>query len=160
MSEADNRSAGNLLLLCLLHAWQVDATPEPYPADVLRDWKLAQLAEYERVLQGWDVTDAEAVAAVGSLDLDAAMKAIADALPFNPRMRSRAEKWQLAVRRGHARRVARLTPLVDAKHREAVLEWMARLDEPVGPGKRCVPQEESVGFVADTPVRVQRSSSW
>ena len=38
MSEADNRDASNLLLLCLLHAWEIDAIPEQYPTEVLRAW--------------------------------------------------------------------------------------------------------------------------
>ncbi|MGH3940195.1 MAG: hypothetical protein ACRDTG_16500 [Pseudonocardiaceae bacterium] len=48
MSEADNRDASNLLLLCLPHAWEVGAIPEQYSADVVRYWKCAQLAEHER----------------------------------------------------------------------------------------------------------------
>ncbi|OXM56072.1 hypothetical protein CFP71_14650 [Amycolatopsis thailandensis] len=131
MSEAENRSASNLLLLCLPHACQIDEAPESYPADVLRAWKRAQLAEYEQARRSWSITDAEAKAAVAPLDLEVAMKAVVDAMPFNPRMRSRGERWQLAMRRGHAQRIARLTPLVDVRRREDVLAWMARLDEPV-----------------------------
>lgn len=103
MSEADNRDASNLLLLCLLHAWEVDAIPEQYPAGVLRAWKRAQLDEYERVRAAWQITDAEAQEAVAPLDLRAAIEAIADVVPFSPRMRSRVEAWQLAVRRAWLR---------------------------------------------------------
>ncbi|WP_125592175.1 hypothetical protein [Amycolatopsis balhimycina] len=130
MSEVDNRSAENLLLLCLLHAWQIDKTPEAYPADILRSWKRAQLAEYEGARKGWSITDADVEQAVGPLDLDTAIKAVIEAMPFSSRMRSRPENWQLAARRGHARRVARLA-IVNAERREDVLAWMAGLDEPV-----------------------------
>lgn len=131
MSEAENRDASNLLLLCLLHAWEVDAIPEQYPAEVLRAWKRAQLDEYERVRAAWQITDAEAQEAVAPLDLRAAIEAIADVVPFSPRMRSRVEAWQLTVRRGHGRRVARLTPLVNPARRKAVLAWMTALDDPI-----------------------------
>ncbi|MGH3983204.1 MAG: hypothetical protein ACRDST_11090 [Pseudonocardiaceae bacterium] len=131
MSEADNRDASNLLLLCLFHAWEVDDIPDQYPADMLRAWKRAQLAEYERARRSWQITDAEALEAVAPFDLRTAIEKIADVVPFNPRMRSRVEAWQLAVRRGHGRRVARLTPLVTAARREAVLAWMAALGDPI-----------------------------
>ncbi|MFI5591164.1 hypothetical protein ACIA5G_39360 [Amycolatopsis sp. NPDC051758] len=46
--------------------------------------------------------------------------------------KSRAvEAWRHAARKGHGRRVARLTPLVDPARRDAVLAWMAALDDPV-----------------------------
>src|SRR5690606_18364880 len=90
-----------------------------------------QLAEYERVRAAGQITDAEAQEAVAPLDLRTAIEAIPDVVPFSPRMRSRVEAWQLAVRRGHGRRVARLTPLVDPARREAVLAWMAALDDPI-----------------------------
>jgi hypothetical protein len=131
MSEVENRDANNLLVLCLLHAWEVDAIPEQYSAEMLRAWKRAQLAEYERARKGWKITNAEAREAVAPLDLRAAIEAITDVVPFNPRMRSRVEAWQLAVRKGHARRVARLTPLVHSERRDAVLAWMAALDDPI-----------------------------
>jgi hypothetical protein len=131
MSEAENRDASNLLLLCLFHAWEVDDIPDQYPADMLRAWKRAQLAEYERARRSWQITDAEAREAVAPFDLRTAIEKAADAVAFNPRMRSRVEAWQLAVRRGHGRRVARLTPLVTAARREAVLAWMAALGDPI-----------------------------
>jgi hypothetical protein len=131
MSEADNRDVSNLLVLCLLHAWEIDAIPEQYPSEVLMAWKRAQLAEYERARQGWKITDAEAREAVAPLGLGAAIEAITDVVPFNPRMRSRIEAWQLAVRRCHGRRVARLTPLVTAARRDAVLAWMTTRDDPI-----------------------------
>jgi hypothetical protein len=131
MSEADNRDSGNLLLLCLFHAWEVDQIPDQYPADLLRRWKSAQLADYRRVRKSWIVTDAEALEALAPFDLAAAIEKLAAVVPFNLRMRSRVEAWQHAVRKGRGRRVARLTPLVVAERREAVLAWIGTRDDPV-----------------------------
>ena len=60
MSAEENRSDTNLLLLCIEHSYEVDELPDLYPADLLRDWKQAQLDEYEQVERGWPLTDAEA----------------------------------------------------------------------------------------------------
>lgn len=60
MSAEDNRAEANLLLLCIEHSYEIDEVPERYPADLLREWKRAQLDEYERVQRGWPLNDAEA----------------------------------------------------------------------------------------------------
>jgi hypothetical protein len=39
MTEADNRAAENLLLLCLFHSSVIDAEPDNYPVETLREWK-------------------------------------------------------------------------------------------------------------------------
>ncbi|WP_327039999.1 hypothetical protein OG400_18835 [Micromonospora ureilytica] len=131
MSEADNRDVGNLLLLCFPHAWEIDQVPDEYPAEMLRSWKRDQLADSERAHRSWQISDEEARVAVTPFDLDADIEKISAVLPFNPRMRSRIETWQLAIRRGHAMRVSRLTPLVPAERRPAVLAWMAARQEPL-----------------------------
>ncbi|WP_306358335.1 MULTISPECIES: hypothetical protein [unclassified Nocardia] len=59
MSEADNRAPENLILLCEAHAWEIDATPAFFPAETLRTWKTAQLAEYQQLHRGWQPTDDE-----------------------------------------------------------------------------------------------------
>lgn len=41
MSEDENRNQANLLLLCRFHSAVIDAEEESYPAEILRDWKLA-----------------------------------------------------------------------------------------------------------------------
>ncbi|WP_051741244.1 hypothetical protein [Kitasatospora sp. MBT66] len=64
MPEADNRSAGNLLPLCLEHAAEVDETPAHYPADLLREWKREQLREYDTIQRAWPITDDQAAEAV------------------------------------------------------------------------------------------------
>ncbi len=64
MSEEANRSADNLLPLCEEHAFEVDATPEHFTADLLRGWKKAQLAEALEVGKSWPLSDAEAAEVV------------------------------------------------------------------------------------------------
>lgn len=48
MTEEENRGYGNLTLLCLDHASEIDATPDLYPAEVLREWKRLQVATQEQ----------------------------------------------------------------------------------------------------------------
>ncbi|WP_018802531.1 hypothetical protein [Salinispora arenicola] len=59
MSEAANRDASNLIPLCEAHAWEIDQTPQHFTADILREWKKQQLAEYQTVQRSWTLTDAE-----------------------------------------------------------------------------------------------------
>ncbi|MEV7227294.1 hypothetical protein AB0M79_09770 [Polymorphospora sp. NPDC051019] len=131
MSEADNRDVDNLLLLCFPHAWEIDQVPDDYPAEMLRAWKRDQLANCEHAHRSWQISDDETREAVAPFDLGAAVEKISAVVPFNPRMRSRIETWQLAIRRGHAMRVARLTPLIQAERRPAVLAWMAGREDPL-----------------------------
>jgi hypothetical protein len=63
MSSSDNRSAANLLLLCIEHAYEIDDDKRVarYPEGLLHTWKAAQLAEVDRLLrQGISLTDEEA----------------------------------------------------------------------------------------------------
>src|ERR1700723_3184472 len=61
MTGEENRSYDNLILLCLQHASEIDATPGLFPAEALRDWKRAQVATQERAAQCMPpLTDAEA----------------------------------------------------------------------------------------------------
>lgn len=64
MSEEDNRSAANLLPLCIEHAFEIDDTPEHFPADMLREWKELQLAECIEMHKAWPLNDAEAAEVV------------------------------------------------------------------------------------------------
>lgn len=70
MAEADNRSASNILVLCLQHADEIDRREREaeYPASLLRQWKERQLSTYDGAVGGWDLTDDEAreVVAVSS----------------------------------------------------------------------------------------------
>jgi hypothetical protein len=67
MEPEENRSAGNLLLLCLFHADLVDKEDRvhQFPVETLGEWKAAQIAEYDRSVEagndaGWQLTDEEA----------------------------------------------------------------------------------------------------
>ncbi|WNV82895.1 hypothetical protein [Umezawaea sp. Da 62-37] len=131
MPEMDNRGVDNLLLLCVLHAWQIDQVPDDYPAEMLRGWKRAQLADYDSTHRNWSIGAEEVQEAIAPLDLHAAIEKINAVVPFNPRMRGRVGNWQLAVRREHGLRSSRLTPLVPVERRSAVLGWMALLDDPI-----------------------------
>jgi len=53
----ENRSKQNLVLMCIEHAAAIDesATLSGYPAVLLREWKVKQLEEYDRLLQGWKI---------------------------------------------------------------------------------------------------------
>ncbi|CAN5272110.1 hypothetical protein BH11ACT1_BH11ACT1_14180 [soil metagenome] len=60
MSADDSRADANLLLLCIEHSYEVDEVPDRYPAELLREWRQAQLDEHEQVQRGWPLSDAEA----------------------------------------------------------------------------------------------------
>ena len=60
MHPEDNRADANLLLLCIEHSYEVDELPDLYPAELLREWKQAQLDEHEQAQRGWPLTDADA----------------------------------------------------------------------------------------------------
>lgn len=60
MSEEENRSASNLIPMCLEHALEIDATPEHYPVKLLQEWKVAQVEEHFKMQKGWPLTEEEA----------------------------------------------------------------------------------------------------
>jgi hypothetical protein len=60
MPEEDNRADANLVLLCIEHSYEIDEFPDSFPADLLRDWKQAQLDEYGRAQRSWPLSDADA----------------------------------------------------------------------------------------------------
>ena len=61
MSPEQNRSVGNLLLLCIPHSYMVDDPQRVhiYSQELLRSWKEQQLAEYDMTRKGWQLTNAE-----------------------------------------------------------------------------------------------------
>jgi hypothetical protein len=63
MDEDTNRAAGNLLLLCLPHAEEIDTQVTNYPVALLRTWKMEQLAA---VGSGEQITDDQAVEAIAA----------------------------------------------------------------------------------------------
>jgi hypothetical protein len=60
MPAEENRAFENLVLLCIEHAYEIDETPERFPADMLREWKATQVAEYDRLQRNWPISDYEA----------------------------------------------------------------------------------------------------
>jgi hypothetical protein len=67
MGEAENRSAGNLVVLCIVHADLIDQ--REHVAQRLREWKSAQIAAYKRAVEaghaeGWQLTDDQAAEVV------------------------------------------------------------------------------------------------
>ncbi|QIZ01263.2 hypothetical protein HEP87_56135 [Streptomyces sp. S1D4-11] len=130
MSEEENRSAANLILLCQAHAKEIDDFPDLFSADLLHEWKRLQLDTYEEAARR-PLTDTEVEEVLErSFGLDQLAAAVADAVPFSARSRSRQEALDLARREAQARRLVQLSP-VPASRREAVLEWMSEHLEPV-----------------------------
>lgn len=62
MSEGENRSAGNLIVLCPLHAWEIDQPgwSDKFPAQLLLEWKKEQVDLTERIRMSWPLSDDEA----------------------------------------------------------------------------------------------------
>jgi hypothetical protein len=63
MTEDENRSADNLILLCLEHASEIDDKNrvEAFPTSLIQEWKRQQLAEFDSLgYGGWTLTDGEA----------------------------------------------------------------------------------------------------
>lgn len=60
MSHEDNRSATNLLLLCIPHSYEVDEDEERFPAALLQEWRAAQRQDFTTRRQAWTITDDQA----------------------------------------------------------------------------------------------------
>jgi hypothetical protein len=87
MSETDNRSAANLVILCITHADLVDQKQlvEQYPVADLLQWKQVQLDEYKRVVEtdreaGWSLTDDEAAEVVDKSERSTTINMTADTI--------------------------------------------------------------------------------
>ena len=52
-----NRAYDNLILLCTEHSYEIDEVPDRFPADMLREWKAAQIAECARIQRNWPIDD-------------------------------------------------------------------------------------------------------
>ena len=132
MTREDNRSYDNLIVLCLEHASEIDVTPEGFPAEILREWKRVQVATQERAAKTLPpLTAAEADEVIQrSFGLDDIAAAVAAMVPFSARSRTRDEALDRAVRESFGRRTTRLLA-VPADRQDAVLTWMAGLDDPV-----------------------------
>lgn len=60
MSSEDNRSAPNLLLLCIPDSYEVDGDEDQFPPETLHAWRAAQREEHANLRQAWTITDAQA----------------------------------------------------------------------------------------------------
>jgi hypothetical protein len=60
MPPEHNRAPDNLLLLCIEHSYEIDEPSDLFPADMLREWKAAQIAEYDHLQRNWPISDDEA----------------------------------------------------------------------------------------------------
>ncbi|WAC92244.1 hypothetical protein [Mycobacterium sp. Aquia_213] len=60
MPAEENRAVGNLVLLCIEHSYEIDDAPDLFSPDTLREWKAAQVAEYDRLQRSWPISDDEA----------------------------------------------------------------------------------------------------
>jgi hypothetical protein len=131
MSAEENRGYDNLILLCKPHASEIDATPQHFPAGLLRKWKHAQVeTQHQAAVSQPPLTDAEVAEVVRqSFGLDEAVAAIAEIVPFSPRLRTRDEALDRAARQSLARRRARLP--VPADRLDTVLLWMSEQADPV-----------------------------
>lgn len=105
MSAEDNRSASNLVLLCIEHSYEVDDFPILFPADLLRQWKAVQFEEYQQVERGWPLNDAEAGQVIGA-SLQAVDFHHADAVLDGVRAAERLTLAARNVRRGPATEAA------------------------------------------------------
>lgn len=70
MSPEENRSADNLILMCLKHADEIDQKNREahYTPDRLRAWKKEQINSYEIALKGCPISDDEAMEALSHLE--------------------------------------------------------------------------------------------
>jgi hypothetical protein len=107
MPAEQNREFGNLLLLCIEHSYEIDENPDPFPAEVLREWKTAQIAEYEQLQRSWTISEDEASEALvasesfATLHISSAVELVRriEALRLTARrtrgqVRAWAERWQ------------------------------------------------------------------
>lgn len=59
MSETENRSATNLLLMCIPHSYEIDDHPDRFPAEMLQEWRRAQRDEHRGLQKSWPLNDDE-----------------------------------------------------------------------------------------------------
>lgn len=129
MSREENRSSGNLILMCRPHAREIDDAPGRFSADLLREWKRAQVREADAAA-ATVLTDEEAEEAIAaSFGTEEVVEALSQLLPFTVRSRSRGEALAIAAREGRARRRVRLAAVPESR-KDAVLEWMEQHPPP------------------------------
>lgn len=69
MSSEENRAPENLLLMCIPHSYEIDTDETRFPANLLREWREAQLQQHLDVRQAWTLND-DQVAEIVRLSFD------------------------------------------------------------------------------------------
>jgi hypothetical protein len=120
MPAEENRAFENLVLLCIEHAYEIDETPDPFPADMLREWKAAQIAEYDRLQRNWPISADEATEVLVASEGFDALHA-----PSTVELVRRVEALQLAAERtrGAARSWARGWQQLRERTRRSFNAW-------------------------------------
>ncbi|MGW2087520.1 hypothetical protein [Streptomyces sp. NPDC001880] len=113
MSGEENRSAENLLLLCIEHSYEIDEKAARFPPEMLREWKAAQLAEHDQIQRSWHLNNDE-VAEASALSFDPHQLSIATASATTVMAAARAVGKMMSVGR-QRRRLAH----------QAAQEWQA-----------------------------------
>ncbi len=131
-TEEENSHYDNLLLLCEAHSTEIDATPEHYPAELLREWKETELAKFRQQQQNWMISDAQVdEITAASFALRPLLERIAQTIPFSVRMRTRDEALERAAVKASAKRSVRLGALIPPECLESVAAWMVDLHDPI-----------------------------
>jgi hypothetical protein len=94
MPAEENRALANLLLLCIEHSYEIDDAPHLFPADTLREWKAAQIAEYDRIQRNWPINDDDAIEVLVTSESFDALHA-----PLTVELVRRVEALRLAAER-------------------------------------------------------------
>lgn len=97
MPAEENRAFDNLVLLCIEHSYEIDETPDLFPAEMLREWKAAQIAEYDRLQRSWPINDDEATEVLVASESFDALHA-----PSTVELVRRVEALRLAAERTRA----------------------------------------------------------
>jgi hypothetical protein len=120
MPAEENRGFDNLVLLCIEHATEIDETPERFPAEMLREWKAAQLAEYDHLQQSWPISDDEAIEALVASEAFDVLHA-----PSTVELVRRTEALRLVAQRtrGLARAWARRWQQLREQTRRSFVAW-------------------------------------
>lgn len=120
MPAEENRSFDNLVLLCIEHSYEIDETPDSFPAEMLREWKTAQIAEYDRLQRNWPITDDEATEVLVASESFDALHA-----PSTVELARRVEALRLVAERtrGVTRSWARLWQQLREQTRRSFNAW-------------------------------------
>ncbi|MFD5506830.1 hypothetical protein ACFWIB_03520 [Streptomyces sp. NPDC127051] len=102
MSDEANRSGENLLLLCIEHSYEIDDNAARFPPEMLREWKVAQLAEHDQIQQSWHLSNDEAAEAF-ALSFDPHQVSIATASATTVTAAARAVGKMVSVGRQRRR---------------------------------------------------------